>query len=96
MGESLMGEKALAEVLIGDIFIRLRPLAPLVGCSGTLADSGENVADLISSPLENEPLVAVDGCDVDVRGLSVGNLEKLAPGLTGLVKIGVRAFKNSV
>jgi hypothetical protein len=61
-----------------------------------LGDCGEKVADLITLPLEKEPLVAVDGCEVDVGRLSMGNLEKATSGLTGLVKTGVRAFKNSV
>jgi hypothetical protein len=40
-------------------------------------------------------LVAVDGCDVGVRALSIGNFGEPIAGLMGL-NAGVRALRNSV
>jgi len=63
-------------------------------------DSGtweRDFAEFSPSTLEKLLDVAVDGCDLELDELlSRGYFGKLTPGLTGLVKTGVSAFKNSM
>lgn len=94
LGESVTGEYA------SDCGIRRRRRAPgdFAECGAANGEGGgrEAEADFIASPLEKEPLVAGDGCVVDCSDFSMGNFGKVTPALTGLVKTGVRAFRNSV
>lgn len=94
-GDSVTGEYA------SDCGIRRRRRAPgdLAECGGANGEGGGSAAeaDFMASPLGNDPLVAVDGCVADESSaFSMGNFGKVTPALTGLVKTGVRAFKNSV
>jgi hypothetical protein len=96
LGESVVGEYPIPTTGVIrrgprrlDLFVKLAEIGDF---------SGKDEDDLASSvfrhePLVNEPLVAVDGCDVD---FSKGYLGKLDPGLIGLVKTGVKALRNSV
>lgn len=98
IGESLVGDRTFPHALAVDIRNRFLPeLLDLTDLGGAYGESGEMVADFTkSSPLGNETLVAVDGCEIDVVGFSKGNFEKLIAGLIGLLKTGVSAFRNSV
>lgn len=94
----MVGDISFPHALAVDIRNRFRPLLKdLAEIGGAYGESGEMVADFTKSPpLGNETLVAVDGCDIDAIIFSIGNFEKLAAGLMGLLKTGVSALRNSV
>jgi len=97
-GDAVVGENDEVTPLTVDILKRLRGPTPVADRGAVIGDFGERLSedDVKTSLLEKVLFVAVDGCDTAEGSFSIGNFGKVVAGLTGLVKTGVSALRNSV